>query len=304
MATTSDIDISTTVIHHETTCSTISPVVVSESSTKRSSSPTKQSCPAPRVWTKRILKKRTNHLSEYTSDPAKPHTPRRKLNCGNIFEDVDASLIRNEHKNQDPDAHHHHPRYPHPQVHHHNWWNMTHDRRMSRDDLSLIDPHPHTSDPSLEFDFDTRCLDGYLGLVSPRLTSSLDLISPHCHESKKKTAEFRTKVSPSSASSTLPLFVELTHAPKLVRTESIEQSALSAYFKHTHIDLSSPGSPRLTTEDLLIHNINPLKKSSASEDFDFHSLLPQDCELNGDLDQELDAYYFESLPTSEQKAVE
>ena len=277
----------------------------------------------PRVWTKRLLKKRTSRLSEVTrdeeDDPAKPHTPRRKLNCGNVFEDASSSWSRkSQSQNQDPHSPTsrsfvHHMYHPHPQVDHHNWWNMTHEPHVSRDDLSLMDPHPRSSNHQhhnhsevatepLSFEFDTRCLDGYLGLVSPRFmtsSSGLDLgFSPHAHVQKKKT-DFSNK--PPLAHEDVSAF-----APKLIRTESIEQSALTAYFKHTL--LSSPASPRLTTEDLfLCHNVVK-SKASTDEDFDFHSLLPQDCELNSELlDQELDAYYFENLPvvpTSELQAIE
>ena len=121
---------------------------------------------------------------------------------------------------------------------------------------------------------------------------------PHSHNTTM-TSKSVPASSNNNKPATSPLLVQLTHAPKLIRTESIEQSALSAYFKHTHIDLSSPASPRLTTEDLLIHH-----SRKSQDDFDFHSLLPQDCELNADLDQELDAYYFDALPSSELNIIE
>lgn len=152
------------------------------------------------TWVKRLLKKRTNNHHDEPSSGSKPHTPRRKLNCGNAFEDIDSlsptidvETGGNNHTFVGIDSPSNAPAMS-PSTR--SWWSHLLPAEGEEEDHGTeTDTSSNQQSPSFEFEF---------------------------LATETKAQERRT--SP----------------PKLIRTSSVEQEGLSEYFEHTHIDKANP----------------------------------------------------------------
>ncbi|RHY19771.1 hypothetical protein DYB25_004916 [Aphanomyces astaci] len=258
----------------------------------------------PKKWIKPLLKKRNNALDMHSGP--KPRTPRRKLNCGNAFEEMHIQTS-NQHMLGDtawggflgvgtPSAHYYSimPHHLHPPT------NQPHATG------GALLPNDHLFGPDMDFgcNFDT-----FLDLPTPKSAEMPSVVpsfallhdqegGPHRHHDGGRGV---AAITPRNK------YLEKPYQPPpaLVRTSSVEQEGLSYCLGQTRLHSSSSSSNQDDNDDHrsspepqpdgATTNLTPRAQSSGCI-FD-HNKHPElegmfDYEFNDDdIDKEVDNFY-------------
>lgn len=168
-----------------------------------SSSPSGSDKPAGKKWGKTLVKKRCSTLD--VNQP-KPRTPRRKLNCGIAFEDIDSPSSASSHS----------------------YSSVGTPSNFSAEITRMWGP---------EVDFTANSyVDTFLDLPTPK-SAEIPTISSSSFQSP-----YSANIPSDRSEKTSSGLHRDLEQPKLIRTTSIEQEGLSHVFEHTHLDTSLKAS--------------------------------------------------------------
>ncbi|RHY35131.1 hypothetical protein DYB32_000357 [Aphanomyces invadans] len=261
----------------------------------------------PKKWIKPLLKKRNGALDIHNGP--KPRTPRRKLNCGNAFEDMHIQT-NNQHVLGDstwsgfpgvgtPSAHYH---SSHSHHHHH-----VHAHQAHAAVTGALLPNDHLFGPDMDFgcNFET-----FLDLPTPKLADMPSVVPTFAllHDSDPSNAVATT--TPRNKS-----LQQYQVPPTLVRTSSVEQEGLSYCLGQTRLHSSSCSSTASNQDDndvvfgdgshacpsdppgAVVSSATPSSSASSAGCIFDHTKHPElegmfDYEFNDDdIDKEVDNFY-------------